>query len=266
MFPDWLLRALLALVRSVEESGRMRSIVTDRLILRPWEEGDADFLFDLESRWETVRYLGADPTPMRSKSEAVASIQRRRAVDHPVHGIWAIARRDSNALAGNLLLKPAHLSAGASGERPVEIGWHLHPSAQSLGFATEAAAGALTDAASRGLASVLAVTDPRNSASHRVCRRLGFAEEGITRSSSSLVFCRGTHPQLPQATPSGSQSAIETVLGRARLGPAKRLSRVDVSQLGNSHSLRQASYCFAPGPRASDEHACSDEPQQPRRS
>ncbi|GGL79577.1 hypothetical protein GCM10009706_17660 [Curtobacterium citreum] len=203
MFPDWLSRALLALVRSAEESGRMRSIVTDRLILRPWEEGDADFLFDLESRWETVRYLGADPTPMRSKSEAVASIQRRRALDHPVHGIWAIARRDSNALAGNLLLKPAHLSAGASGERPVEIGWHLHPSAQSLGFATEAAAGALTDAASRGLASVLAVTDPRNSASHRVCRRLGFAEEGITSrfyDSPQLVFSRvlsGDTPPTP---------------------------------------------------------------------
>lgn len=191
----------------------MRSIVTDRLILRPWEEGDADFLFDLESRWETVRYLGADPTPMRSKSEAVASIQRRRALNHPVHGIWAIVLRDSNALAGNLLLKPVHLSAGSSGERPVEIGWHLHPSAQSLGFATEAAAGTLADAASRGLASVLAVTDPRNSASHRVCRRLGFTEEGITsrfydsRSSSSLAFCRRRRPQLPQATPSGSRSA-----------------------------------------------------------
>ncbi len=183
----------------------MRSIVTDRLILRPWEEGDADFLFDLESRWETVRYLGTDPTPMRSKSEAVASIQRRRALDHPVHGIWAIARRDSNALAGNLLLKPAHLSAGASGERPVEIGWHLHPSAQSLGFATEAAADALTDAASRGLASVLAVTDPRNSASHRVCRRLGFAEEGITSrfyDSPQLVFSRVLSGDTPPTPPS----------------------------------------------------------------
>jgi RimJ/RimL family protein N-acetyltransferase len=203
MVLDWQSSALLAPGRSVKKSGRMRSIVTDRLILRPWEEGDADFLFDLESRWETVRYLGADPTSMRSKSEAVASIQRRRALDHPVHGIWAIVLRDSNALAGNLLLKPAHLSAGSSGEHPVEIGWHLHPSAQSLGFATEAAAGALADAASRGLASVLAVTDPRNSASHRVCRRLGFTEEGITSrfyDSPQLVFSRVLSAETP-ATP-----------------------------------------------------------------
>jgi len=171
----------------------MRSIVTARLILRPWEESDADFLFDLESRWETVRYLGADPTPMQSRSEAVASIQRRRALDHPVHGIWAIALRESNVLAGNLLLKPAQLSARASGRRPVEIGWHLHPGAQSLGFATEAAAGVLADAAVRGLDSVVAVTDPRNSASLRVRRRLGFAEEGITSrfyDSPQLLFSR----------------------------------------------------------------------------
>lgn len=171
----------------------MRSISTERLVLRPWEEGDADFLFDLESRWETVRYLGANPTPMQAKSEAVASIQRRRAIDHPVHGIWAITVRGASEPIGNLLLKPVQLSGGVLDTAPVEIGWHLHPNGQFLGFATEAADGVLRDVAARGLAFIIAVTDPRNRASQRVCRRLGFTGRGMTDryyDSPHLLFDR----------------------------------------------------------------------------
>jgi RimJ/RimL family protein N-acetyltransferase len=41
----------------------MRTITSDRLLLRPWRDDDADFLLDLESRWEVVRFLGAHPPP-----------------------------------------------------------------------------------------------------------------------------------------------------------------------------------------------------------
>ena len=159
----------------------MRIIRSPRLTLGPWESGDASFLLDLESRWETVRYLTPDPTTMATLDEAAASILRRRAIDHPVHGIWAITLTETGRLLGNLLLKPISVSSRVSRPAPVEIGWHLHPDAYGHGYATEAADAVLSDAAARGLEFVIAVTDPRNLASQRVCRRLGFAENGATR-------------------------------------------------------------------------------------
>src|SRR6478609_7011115 len=120
----------------------MRTITSERLTLRPWDADDTAFLLDLEGRWEVVRYLGADPTTMTSRADALASVQRRRAVgEHPIHGIWIITDH-AGARLGNLLLKPIPLSAGEEPSDPaeVEIGWHLHPDAWGQGYATEAAA------------------------------------------------------------------------------------------------------------------------------
>ncbi|WP_249998758.1 GNAT family N-acetyltransferase [Actinoplanes sp. M2I2] len=160
----------------------MRTIASNRLRLRPWRDEDADFLLDLESRWEVVRFLGARPTTMSNRVDALASIARRRAIDHPIHGIWAITTAPDGGLVGNVLLKPIPRSSGAPVDGPaeVEIGWHLHPDAWGRGYATEAAAAVLDDAFSRGLAWVFAVTHPDNHASQAVCRRLGMTHLGRT--------------------------------------------------------------------------------------
>jgi RimJ/RimL family protein N-acetyltransferase len=155
----------------------MRTITSERLVLRPWREDDAGFLLDLESRWEVVRFLGAHPATMGSVADALASIRRRRAVDHPVHGIWVITA--DRQPVGNLLLKPIPSSVGESSDE-VEIGWHLHPDAWGHGYATEAAEAVLGDAFGRGLQRVVAVTDPENVASQAVCRRLGMTALGRT--------------------------------------------------------------------------------------
>ena len=117
-----------------------------------------------------------------TRDDALASIARRRAVDHPIHGIWAITTAHGGRLVGNLLLKPIPLSAGQPSGRPndVEIGWHLHPDAWGHGYATEAAQAVLDDAFNRGLAKIVAVTNPDNHASQSVCRRLGMTHLGRT--------------------------------------------------------------------------------------
>jgi RimJ/RimL family protein N-acetyltransferase len=162
--------------------GRLRTITSHRLVLRPWRHDDADFLLDLESRWDVVRFLGSHPTTMSTREDALASIGRRRAVDDPIHGIWAITVAAGGRPVGNLLLKPIPLSASEPSDvrDDVEIGWHLHPDARGHGYATEAAQAVLDDAFSRGLAKVLAVTDPDNHASQAVCRRLGMTHLGCT--------------------------------------------------------------------------------------
>lgn len=182
--------------------GRMRTIVSDRLRLRPWQDEDAAFLLDLESRWEVVRFLGSQPTIMHDRESALASIARRRAIDDPVHGIWAITMAADGRLIGNFLLKPIPLSAGEPAGTPteVEVGWHLHPDSWGHGYATEAASAALTDAFSRGLTRVIAVTHPDNRASQAVCRRLGMAYLGRTTKyydmPNELFESEAVKPQL----------------------------------------------------------------------
>ena len=85
---------------------------------------------------------------MADRAEAVASIERRRALDHPVHGIWAIETSGDRRLVGNLLLKTIPASGGQAAQPgdDVEIGWHLHPDHWGHGYATEAGAAVLAHA------------------------------------------------------------------------------------------------------------------------
>jgi len=160
----------------------VRELTTARLRLRSWSFDDADFLFDMGSRWEVQRFIGRVPTVMADRAEAVASIERRRALDHPVHGIWAIETLADRRLVGTLLLKLIPASGGQSVKRAddIEIGWHLHPDQWGQGFATEAGAAVLAHAFAAGLSRVIAVTAPENIASQAVCRRLGMRHLGQT--------------------------------------------------------------------------------------
>lgn len=137
--------------------------------------------------------VGTRPAP-RTGGETYDQERRSRrlnpsaSVDRPL-GSWDLGDhgRCNRTLLGNLLLKPIPLSAEAAGEAPVEIGWHLHPDAQGFGYATEAAEAVLVDAAHRGLSAMVAVTDPRNTASQRVCSRL--SPKVLLTSSATRPTC-----------------------------------------------------------------------------
>jgi RimJ/RimL family protein N-acetyltransferase len=79
---------------------------------------------------------------------------------------------------GTLLLLPLSDADGPTGL--VEVGWHLHPSHQGRGLATEAAHAVLALAGQAGIGQVLALTDLDNVASQRVAERLGMQDEGVT--------------------------------------------------------------------------------------
>jgi RimJ/RimL family protein N-acetyltransferase len=162
--------------------GLMRELMTARLRLRSWSYDDADFLFDMYSRWEVQRFIGLVPKVMVDRGEAVASIERRRSFEHPIHGIWAIETLADRELVGNLLLKPIPASGGQAlpAADDIEIGWHLHPDQWGHGYATEAGAAALAHAFAAGLSRVIAVTAPKNFASQAVCLRLGMRHLGQT--------------------------------------------------------------------------------------
>jgi RimJ/RimL family protein N-acetyltransferase len=158
-------------VPSLPDHGAVEpAFATERLLVRDWADSDAERMLDLYSRDEVVRFLGSVPTPMQSLDQAYERIARRRELNtgNPPCGWWAVEVRGTGVVVGTVALVPVD-----GGDGQVEIAWHLHPDSQGHGFATEAAQGALERAHAGGVQEVLALTDPANTASQAVCRRLG---------------------------------------------------------------------------------------------
>ena len=166
--------------------GPVELVRTERLLLRRWEEADSPAFFDLYSRDEVTRWLGAHPRrALSTLTEAEDRLGRWRAHDEglePPLGLWAMALLTADGTpgppVGTLLLLPLADDGGPTGL--VEIGWHLHPDCQGQGLATEAAQAVLAAAAQAGIGQVLALTDADNVASQAVAARLGMTGEGLT--------------------------------------------------------------------------------------
>ena len=161
----------------------VKSLETERLILRQWEPEDAGFVLDLYSRWEVQQFIGNPPQVMTDLQQAEERIRVWRAMDHPGQGAWAVQIKDAGELAGALLLKSIPASGGSLPLQPsgdTEIGWHFHPDYWGHGYASEAAAAVLAYAFDSGLRKVVAVTAPANTASQKVCIRIGLVHKGQT--------------------------------------------------------------------------------------
>jgi len=151
---------------------------TERLTVREWtaDPADVDRIFDIYSRWEVARWLGAAPKAMSTRDEAASLVDRWHAFHVESggrYGDWAI--QAETKIAGTVLFKPL------PGERDeIEVGWHLHPDSWGNGYATEAARGAIERGFASGLTEVFAVVYPGNTASIAVCHRLGMTPLGRT--------------------------------------------------------------------------------------
>ncbi len=162
----------------------MTTLHTARLELRPWTDSPADlaFLFDMYAREAVQRYIGTTPRLMQSTDEARERVERWRGMDDGCRGVWAVTLHDGTRL-GTVLCKHIPWSSHAAPEgapQDTEIGWHFHPDAWGHGYATEAATAAARRAFAAGLDRLVAVTNPANAASQRVCRRIGMSAEGLT--------------------------------------------------------------------------------------
>ena len=169
---------------AVPSIGDMTVFETDRLVVRQWTEGEADVarVFDMLSRWEVARWLGALPRALESPAEALATIRRwrERVTDDGSQGVWAVDVRATGRTAGSVLVVPLP-GVDSKPTDDLEVGWHLHPDSWGRGYATEAARGAVERVFAGGHAEIHAVIREGNTASVAVALRLGMVSIGTQR-------------------------------------------------------------------------------------
>jgi RimJ/RimL family protein N-acetyltransferase len=153
-------------------------VVTERLVLRPWREGDLDDVHSFQSDPEVVRYLYWE---LRTREESLQWLRERIAADRLAadgDGIsLAVERRADGRVLG-----------GVNGwwrsveHRQGEIGFVLARDAQGQGYAREATAALLDLLFDRlDLHRVSGTADARNVASTALMARLGMRQEAHFR-------------------------------------------------------------------------------------
>ncbi|WP_019144937.1 GNAT family N-acetyltransferase [Aeromicrobium massiliense] len=152
-------------------------IETERLVLRPYTDADAERVLDIHSRLEVIRWLDDPPwTPMADLDEArawIANWERIHEKDERDVGL-AIEVRETGVVAGTIMCVP--LPKSQNGEK--QIGWHLHPDSVGHGYVTEAAS-ALLDHVLPLVGNLWCDMFADNAPSAAVARRLGLRELGV---------------------------------------------------------------------------------------
>jgi RimJ/RimL family protein N-acetyltransferase len=151
---------------------------TERLVLRPLRLGDEQDLLDYRRHADVCRYIPSDPL---TEATATGFITERMGLtsitgdgDRLILAVELAGR-----VIGDLLVRNGQVA-----DRQAEIGWVLHPGFSGHGYATEAARELIRlSFADLRMHRVWAQLDPRNTASARLCERLGMVQEAHLRES-----------------------------------------------------------------------------------
>jgi RimJ/RimL family protein N-acetyltransferase len=144
-------------------------LVTDRLRLRQWRDADRAPFAALNADPEVMRYFPAPLT--RAQSDEFAGAVRTT-IDREGWGLWAVEVSQGPPFIGFVGLNRPRFEAHFT--PAVEIGWRLARQSWGNGYATEAAAAALSFGFEQlDLQEVVSFTAPINEPSIRVMRRIG---------------------------------------------------------------------------------------------
>lgn len=148
-------------------------IETDRLILREIKPDDADYIFEIYSDTEAMKYFGRET--FKSVDDAFLWINKIHDDFKNKEGIrWGITLKDTGRYIGSggiwRIIKD-HFRG--------EIGYELNPKYWNRGLMYEALMPMIDFAFGKmNLHSIEANTDPENSASVRLLEKTGFVKEG----------------------------------------------------------------------------------------
>ncbi|HQV93725.1 MAG TPA: GNAT family N-acetyltransferase [Anaerolineales bacterium] len=154
----------------------MTMLETERLSLRKFSTTDAEFIFKLLNEPSFIQNIG--DRGVRSAPDAEGYLERGPLASYAKNGfgLLAVVSKETGEMMGMCgLIKREALD-------DVDIGYAFLPQFWSRGFAVEAAR-RVADSASEnfGLARIVAIVDPANTASIRLLERIGFTYEKMVR-------------------------------------------------------------------------------------
>lgn len=160
---------------------------TERLILRKFEEADAERMFLMDSHPEVMKYIGIPPLSDIRETEKIIAMILQQYKDHGV-GRLAVIEKKSNLLIGWSGLKL--LTQEVNGYKNVfDLGYRLLPEYWGKGYASESAKASL-DFGFNGLKIdiIYAHAHSENHASNHVLRKLGFRKTGDFTEPDGICF------------------------------------------------------------------------------
>lgn len=144
----------------------MLQIETERLLIRPTTMNDVDYIHHMLSDEETMKFF-VEGTYSREKVKEF--INRNQKETHH----FTVLLKSSKRIVGKISYNPWFM------KKTKEIGWIFFKTSTNNGYCTEAAK-AITKYAfeTEKIHRLIATCDPRNSASIKVCKKLGMVQEG----------------------------------------------------------------------------------------
>ncbi len=154
---------------------------SERLIYRPYEDGDLGWLRELRLDEERMRFV---PFGGETEDEILEVLARRKThtrIEGPGDGIMCVMmEKETRAPVGEVMLRYPQGFQDTG-----EVGFILRRGFEGKGFATEGALEMMRlgfDEA--GFHRIIGICDGENTASMAVLQRLGMVQEGLLRKSS----------------------------------------------------------------------------------
>ncbi|MCQ4141793.1 GNAT family N-acetyltransferase [Chryseobacterium sp. EO14] len=160
---------------------------TQRLILRKFEETDAERLFILDSDPEVMKYIGVPPLSDITESENVIKMIQQQYLDNGV-GRLAVIEKESGLLIGWSGLKL--ITQEINGYNNIyDLGYRFIPQYWGKGYALESAKASL-DFGFNDLKAetIYAHAHSENEGSNHILRKLGFEKTGEFTEPDGICF------------------------------------------------------------------------------
>jgi RimJ/RimL family protein N-acetyltransferase len=152
-------------------------LLTERLLLRPWQVDDAAAALSAYGDDTVAKWLAPAMDQVRDEAAMRLVLQQWLAEDSRLltpAGRWAIELRGAGTLVGGATLLPL------PPDDEYEMGWQLSPVAWGQGYATEAGVALGHWAFGQGLEQVIALVRPANDRAEATVRRIGMEWVGET--------------------------------------------------------------------------------------
>ncbi|MGB0922606.1 MAG: GNAT family N-acetyltransferase [Alphaproteobacteria bacterium] len=167
----------------------LQELKTDRLILRPFRDGDAHNIAMLMNNWNVAKWLAVVPWPY-TLEDADEFLERRETKTGPG---FSLAIDNGDGLVGVMAVHTPNPDWGIEDVNTLEIGYWLGEPHWGQGYVTEAGRAALTHAfEALGVKRLVAGAITENAGSCNVLTKLGFEQTG-----TGDFYCRPQDKRVP---------------------------------------------------------------------